>query len=130
MKIFVLFAILLIVLGLWNIMIAILGLFPKFLAKTTGTLTKANVYKNTHGRHNIIPVLTRYVYTYNVGKKKYRYSGEIQSKRRFPPKIMFVYVKWFPRHAYPAKFKGTKEWIFGGFFLFMGFILLLTVLFT
>lgn len=70
MEFLILFATICIIIGLWNLMIAILGLFPKFQSKTVGTLTKAKVYKNTHGKHYIIPILTRYVYTYNVKKKK------------------------------------------------------------
>lgn len=128
MEFIFLFATVCIIIGLWNLMIAILGLFPRFQVKTIGTLTKANVYRNVHGRHFIIPTLAQYIYTYTVKNKTYRYSGEIRSKRRFPPKTTLVYIKGFPRHAYPNKFKGTKEWGLGGFFLFMGILLFLTIM--
>lgn len=130
MEIIIIFAAICIIIGLWNLMIAILGLFPRFQSKAIGTLTKASVYRNVQGRYSLIPILTRYVYTYTVKKKEYRYSGEIRSKRRFPPKTSLVYVKWFPHHAYPNKFKGTKEWVMGFFWVFMGVLLFLAVIYA
>jgi ATP-dependent Lon protease len=32
------------------------------------------------------------------------------AKRHLLPKVSMVYVKGFPRHAYPNKYKGTNEW--------------------
>lgn len=113
-----------IAIGLWNLMIAILGLFPQFLCTAVGTLTKANTKKNIRTRHgHRIPNLTRYRYTYKVNGKEYQYSSEeIYSKHRLLPKISIVFVKWFPRRAYPNEFKGTNEWIIGLCMLFMGMI--------
>lgn len=113
--------------GLWNLMIAVLGLFPRFLSAAVGTLTDTKTKKNHRTRHGlIIPIYTRYVYTYTVKGKQYRYAAEsLQSKRRLLPKATMVYVKWFPRHAYPDKFKGTTQWVMGGCFLFLGLLTML-----
>ena len=125
-------AVVAIVIGSWNLMIAILGLFPQFLSTTVGTLTKANTKKNVRTRHgHRIPILTRYTYSYTVNGKEYRYSGEeLHSKRRLLPKASMVYVKWFPRRAYPNKFKGTTEWALGFVMLFMGIMSLWAIIYT
>ena len=98
--------------GLWNLIIAILGLFPQCLSAAVGTLSNAKTYKNVKGRWGTsIPTLTNYAYSYCVKGKTYRYSGqEMRTKRHLSPKTSMVYVKWFPRHAYPNKFKGENEW--------------------
>ena len=106
----------------WNLLIAILGLFPQCCSSAVGTLVDANTKKNVRTpRGRIIPILTRYVYLYTVNGKEYRYfaRGE-HSKRRLPFKTTMVYVKWFPWHAYPDKFKGTKEWALGLVMLYAG----------
>ena len=113
--------------GLWNLIIATLGLFPQFLSSTIGTLTNAVTRKNVltkHGRR--IPTLTRYSYIYTVNGKKYRYSSEeLYSKRRLLPKASMVYVKWFPRHAYPNNFNGVNEWVIGGTMFILGVFLII-----
>ncbi len=111
-----------VLIGLWNLMIAVFGCFPKFRAVAVGTLTKAKTYRNVPARYGRrIPILTRYTYTYTVNGKQYRYSGEgIYTKRRLFSKASMVYVKWFPRHAYPHKFKGTTQWVLGLTMLFLG----------
>lgn len=35
----------------------------------------------------------------------------MRTKQKLLPKVSMVFVKWFPRHAYPNKFKGEKEWV-------------------
>ena len=114
-----------IAIGLWNLMIAILGLFPCFLSTAVGTLTDAKTKKNVRTRHgHRIPIMTRYSYIYTVRGKEYRYSSEnLSSKRHLFPKTSMVFVKWFPRHAYPNKFTGIVEWAMGLCFLFMGLLL-------
>ncbi len=116
--------------GLWNLMIAILGCFPQLRATAVGTLTKANSKKNVRTRHGgILPIQTRYTYTYTVGGKEYRYASEYHhGKRRLLPKVPVVYVKWFPRHAYPYKFKGTTEWVPGIMSLFGGIMCMIGML--
>lgn len=121
--------VLLISLGLLNLMIAILGRNPKFLATTVGTLTKANTRRNVPGRHCTIPVLTDYTYVYTVNGRQYKHSREgFHSKRRLLPKAVMVYVKWFPRHAYPHRFRGTTELLLGIGFLFLGLLFLLVLI--
>lgn len=119
-----------ILIGLWNLMIAVLGCFPKFQSTAVGTLAKANSKKNVRTRHGwIIPIQTRYTYTYTVGGKEYRYASEDHhGKRRLLSKAPMVYVKWFPRHAYPYKFKGTTEWVLGIMSLFGGIMCLIAML--
>ncbi len=116
--------------GLYYLTIAILGLFPKFRATAVGTLSKAKTYKHVPKRHGgTIPHLTKYVYLYTVNGKVYRHKGEGRySKRRLHPKGQIVYVKGFPRHAYLNKFRGEKEWIWGVTLLICG-LMLLVVLF-
>ena len=118
-----------ILIGSWNMMIAILGLFPKCLSTAVGTLSKANTKKNIRSKHGyIIPVMTRYAYTYAVNGKKYKYTATMyHSKRRLLPKTSMVYVKWFPRRAYPNKFKGTTEWVLGIIMLLAGISLIFTI---
>lgn len=119
-----------ILIGLWNLIIAILGCFPQFRSTAVGTLAKANSKKNVRTRHGgILPIQTRYTYTYTVGGKEYRYASEYHhGKRRLLPKVPMVYVKWFPRHAYPYKFKGTTEWVLGIMCLFGGIMCMIGML--
>ena len=111
-----------ITIGLWNLMIAILGLFPQCQSTVIGTLSNTKTKRNVKGRYGTcIPVLTGYAYTYYVKEKAYRYLGqELRTKRHLLPKISMVYVKWFPRHAYPNKFKGTNEWAIAFVMLLIG----------
>lgn len=126
MDFYIFIVIVVIAIGLWNLMIAILGLFPRFLSTAIGTLTNAKTKKNIRTKHGQrIPIMTRYGYTYTVKGKEYRYTGEeLRSKRRLLPKASMVFVKWFPRRAYPNKFKGTNEWVMGLCFLFIGLSLI------
>ena len=75
--------------GLWNLMIAILGCFPGFRSTAMATLIKANSKKNVRTRHGgIIPIQTRYTYIYTVGGKEYRYASEYHhGKRRLLSKV-------------------------------------------
>lgn len=118
-----------ILIGSWNLMIAILGLFPKCLSTAVGTLSKANTKKNIRSKHGyIIPVMTRYAYTYTVNGKNYTYNATMyQSKRRLLPKASMVHVKWFPHRAYPNKFQGTIEWVLGIIMLLAGISLIMAI---
>ena len=129
MGFYIAIAVIIVLIGLWNLMIAILGLFPQFQSTTVGTLTKSNTKRNSRSRHGLlIPILTRYVYTYTVKGREYSYSSEGRhSKRRLLPKASLVYVKWFPRHVYPNKFSGTIEWIMGLLMLFLGAVLIFVI---
>ena len=112
--------------GSWYLMIAILGLFPRFRAKSIGVLTKPNVHRNSKDKHgHTIPILTRYGYVYTVNGKQYCYSAEGRfSERRLMPRAPIIYIKGFPRHAYPNKFRGTKEWVLGMIFFVSGIVYL------
>ena len=46
MKFYIAITVVIIAVGLWNLVIAILGLFPHFLSTAIGTLTYANTKKN------------------------------------------------------------------------------------
>ena len=127
MTFYLLIAIAALLIGLWNLMIAILGLFPRFHRTAVGSLAKSHTHKNvpTKGGSRI-PNLTKYTYIYTVNGRKYKYTSEGQhTKRRLPRKTTIVYVKWFPRHGYPDKFKGTKEWVMSICMLFYGIMFLL-----
>lgn len=110
-------------------MIAVLGLFPRFLSTAVGTLSNANTKKNVRTKSGLlIPRLTRYGYVYTVGGKQYCYSAESRnSKRRLLRKTVLVFVKWFPRRAYPNKFTGIKEWALGLSFLLVALLAILTM---
>ena len=124
---YLVFSIILIPIGLWNLLIAVLGLFPGFHCTAVGSLEKTHTYKNVRTKSGIrIPNVTKYTYIYTVNGREYKYTSEGQhTKRRLPRKVTIVYVKWFPRHGYPDKFKGTKEWIMSICMLFYGIMLLL-----
>ena len=111
-----------IVISFWNLLIAILGLFPQCCSSAVGTLIDTNTKKNVRTpRGRKIPILTRYIYLYTVKGKQYRHSARGEhSKHCLPLKSTMVYVKWFPWHAYPDKFKGTKEWALGLVMLYAG----------
>ena len=110
------------VIAFWNLLIAILGLFPQCCSSTVGTLVDKNTKKNVRTpRGRKIPILTRYVYVYTVKGKQYRYSSHVErSKRCLSLRTSMVYVKCFPWHAYPDKFKGTTEWAWGLVMLYAG----------
>lgn len=129
----IIFPVAFILAGCWFLLIAILGLFPKFQEKTTGSLIKTDTKRNFRMKQygEFIPIQTKYSYIYKVNGKKYKYSSTIRSrKQHILPKIVLVYIKWFPRHAYPYKFKGTKEWAYGLFLIFSGLLLLFVLIFT
>lgn len=118
-----------IAIAFWNLLIAILGLFPQCCSSAVGTLVDKNTKKNVRmPRGRKIPILTRYVYLYTVKGKQYRCSSHVErSKRRLPLKTSMVYVKWFPWCAYPDKFKGTTEWALGLVMLYAGIRIILAI---
>ena len=115
--------------AVWNLLIAILGLFPQCCSSSVGTLVDRNTKKNVRTpRGRKIPILTRYVYLYTVKGKQYKHSSCIErSKRCLPLKTSMVYVKWCPWRAYPEKFKGTTEWALGLVMLYAGIRIILAI---
>ena len=106
--------------GVWNLTFAILGRFPRFCATAVGTLKSKYIRRNIRYRSHKLPNETHYTYAYRVGERKYLYRGvKSNSKRGLYEKVPLVYVKGFPRRAYPNKFKGTQEWAWGIFWLLM-----------
>jgi hypothetical protein len=114
-------------LGLWNLTIAILGCIPRCRKTAVGTLTKAQTWKNIKARGGgLIPFLTKYRYVYTVGSKTYTFNWEARhNKRKLFPKTTMVYVVGFPRHAYPNRFTGIREWIWSYLGLLIGVLFLL-----
>ncbi|MBR2420932.1 MAG: hypothetical protein IKB09_01095 [Oscillospiraceae bacterium] len=121
-----------IAISLWNLGIAVLGLFPQCLSTAVGTLVDTNTKKNVRTpRGRKIPILTRYIYVYTIKGKEYRYSAHGEhSKHRLPLKATMVYVKWFPRRAYPDRFKGTKEWALGLVMLYASIRIIYAIVFV
>lgn len=67
-----------------------------------------------------IPYITHYSYVYTVKGRTYRYRREMgYAKKSLLRKMPLVYVKGFPRHAYPYKFTGFLEWIFAVMFMLL-----------
>ena len=112
----------------YHLLIAILGLFPNFKATAKGTLQKKHTQRNIRVKNGTIPVLTHYTYSYIVNGKEYRYhsSGRF-TKGHLYKNVTMVYVKWFPRHAYPEKFTATMQWIWGLGLLLIGLLLMIAI---
>ena len=118
-------AAILLIFSFYNLLIAILGLFPKYRATAVGTLQNRRTQRNVRVKYGTLPVVTDYTYQYTVNGKKYKYSSSGQfTKRNLYQKVTLVYVKWFPRHAYPEKFTGTTQWICGLSLLFLGILMI------
>lgn len=118
--------------GFYNLLIAILGLFPSFRDTAVGTLHKRRTERNVPIRHGRkIPIVTNYTYQYTVNGKKYRYSSlGYFTKGHLYKKVTMVYVKGFPRYAYPQKFTATTQWSLGLCMLFMGLMFTFVILFA
>ena len=87
------------------------------------TLKWKKTYRNVRYRGGKLPPYTNYVYTYQVGEREYRYRGSgNHTKRGLYQKAAMVYVKGFPRRAYPNKFTGFMEWMWGIFGIVMAAI--------
>ena len=118
-------------LGIWNLMIAIIGLFPKFHATAVGTLERSYTERNVQMRYGTIPVRTHYTYIYTVNGRKYKHRGSVESSRKYvPQKTHLVYVKWFPWRAYRNKFSGGWEWCLGIFGVAMALMFTAVLLFA
>ena len=129
MELYAAMAVIALLVGLWNLTIGILGCFPRFRSTAVGALTDVRVRRNVPSRYGTpIPIVTRYKYIYSVNGRTYKYSGEeLRSRRQLFPRVTMVYVKWFPRRAYPNRFTGTTEWTMAAVMLVMAFLLVFTI---
>lgn len=110
--------------SVWHLLIAVLGLFPQCRSTAVGTLADTSVRRNYIVRGRRIPIRAKYTYVYTVRGKQYRYTSlAFHSERRLLRKVTMVYVKGFPRHAYPNRFSGILEWSLGLMTLFTGLLL-------
>ena len=115
--------------GIYNLSIAILGLFSKHRAIVIGTLKNKNTQRNVQARWGKIPVKTDYTYQYTVNGRKYNYHGSVfAAGKRVSKTAPMVYVKWFPRHAYPWRFTAVNQWAWGICMLVMGLTFTLVIL--
>ena len=131
MEIYIVMTVVLFAIGFWNLLIAILGCFPRFRATSVGTLANAVHYKNYRtdsGR--IIKHLTRVQYVYTVRNKQYRarVHTTYEGKRKLFNKVSIIHVKWFPRHGYINHYTGFCEWFFGVLFLYFGCAMIYLIL--
>ena len=130
----IIFVTVMFLISIYNLTIAIMGLFPRCRATAVGTLVKSNTRRNVQtGNRYVkrISVLTRYTYSYIVNGKQYSYSAEVYySKRRLFQKVTMVYVKGFPRYAYPNKFNGSTQWTMGLFTLILGMLIVAAMIFA
>ena len=119
------------IMGIWNLTVAIIGLFPKFHATAVGTLESSHTERNVRMRGWTIPVRTHYTYVYTVKGRKYKHRGSVESSRKYvPQKAHLVYVKWFPWSAYRNKFSGGREWCLGIFGIFTAVMFTAVLLFA
>lgn len=132
MELLIMAGIAVILIGLWYYFVAVMALFPKNLDKTVAVLEKASTIRNTHGKHGqLIPVVTKYVYTYTVNGKKYKLKREtFRSKQHLHQRVPVVYLKKLPRYAYEHKFKGINEWVIGSFFILYGVLIFVAIFLT
>ena len=126
----IIFVVVFIPIGIWKLVHGILSLFPCFLSSAAGKLVYTNTKKNVKGFRGLtIPLLTTYRYDYYVNRKKYTYSSKILDyKSCLSSRVTMVYVKWFPRRAYPNKFHRTDTFCIAAFFLLLGALSLLAIL--
>ena len=122
--------VILLLIGGYNLLIAILGLFPKFKDTTVGTLQKKRTQRNVRIRGGSVPVVTDYTYQYTVNGKKYKYSSSGRfTKSHLHQKVTMVYLKLFPRYAYPERFTPITQWICGVGMLLLGVMFIIGIFF-
>ncbi len=119
------------IISIYNLLIAILGLFPKNCAIAKGTLKNKNTQRNVQARWGKIPVMTDYTYQYTVNGRKYNYHGSVHAAgKRVTKNAPMVYVKWFPRHAYPWRFTAELQWAWGIGLFVIGLMFTLVIVFV
>ena len=117
--------------SIYNLLIAILGLFPKNRAIAKGTLKYKNTQRNVQAKYGKIPVMTDYTYQYTVNGRTYNYRGSIHAAgKRVSKNAPMEYVKWFPRHAYPWRFTAGLQWAWGIGLFVIGLMFTLVIVFV
>ena len=125
------FVAIILLIGLYNLLIAILGLFSNCRATALGVLKYARTQRNVPVKGGKIPIVTDYMYQYTVNGKKYSYSSSGRfTKGNLRRNVTMVYVKWFPRHAYPQKFTAIKQWALGISMLLIGLMFIAVIVFA
>ena len=117
--------------GIWNLTVAIIGLFPKFHATAVGKLKGSYTDRNVRVKYGVIPIRTYYTYIYTVNGRKYKHRGYVDRHHRVvTQRVHLVYVKWFPWSAYKNKFSGGREWCLGILGIFMAAMFTAVLLFA
>ena len=117
--------------GIYNLLIAILGLFPQCRATAMASLKYSCTQRNVHVKGGRIPVITDYTYQYTVNGRKYSHRGSARvAGKRVSQNAIMVYVKWFPRHAYPGRFTAINQWACGVSMFLIGLMFIAVIVFV
>ena len=117
--------------GSYNLLIAILGLFPQCRATAMASLKYSRTQRNVRVKGGRIPVVTDYTYQYTVNGRKYSHRGSAHmAGKRISKNPTMVYVKRFPRYAYPGRFTAINQWVCGVSMLFMGLLFMAVIVFA
>ena len=131
MEFFLVFGIIMLVLGIFFTVLAIRGKNPNNQTSTAGELTKKKDFKNYKLKNRSVPNAVEYVYTYRVNGKSYHLSGvQHTHSRNLRKRIVIVYLRGFPRCAYEGHFSGIAEWLLAISLTAMGIFLLLIYCFV
>ena len=125
MLFFLVFGILMLLLGLFFAGLAIRSKNPNNLISATGELTRKKDFKNYKLKNRSVPNAVEYTYTYTVNCKSYHLRGvQHTHSRNLHKRITIVYLRGFPRCAYEENFSGIQEWLIAISFTAMGIFLL------
>lgn len=125
MAFFLIFGMVLSLIGLFFLCLALRGGNPANLVETVGALTRRQHFRDLQIKSRKVKNLTDYTYSYTVGGRTYKLAG---TQWTHPGKLMrrttIVYLKGFPWLAYIGEFTGIREWLLGGSFLAVGLLCL------
>ena len=126
MLFFLVFGILMLLLGLFFAGLAIRSKNPNNLISATGELTRKKDFKNYKLKNRSVPNAVEYAYTYKVNGKSYHLCGvQHTHSRNLRKRIIVVYLRNFPRCAYEEHFSGVTERLLAISFTVMGVFLIL-----
>lgn len=127
----VVIVVIILLISVYNLLIAILGLFPRCRAMVMGRLKHARTQRNVPAKGGKIPVVTNYTYQYTVNGRKYSHRGSLYAAgKRVSKNVTLVYVKWFPRHAYPERFTAINQWVCGIGMLLIGLMFIAVIVYA